>query len=120
MNKAKLVNNRILIKKKSIHKMIMHFLFILLLLYAAKDVLYSAGSISQSVLLIHLSLSSFYFFKTVFHQRNNVFYKTWTTLLLLNVIGFLFTGNINNPTSLGMFLGVLISLLTFYPFYFYS
>ena len=107
-----------MIKEKHIQFVISTFLII----YFAQGVLYPSGSIiSQTALLVILLISSMYMIKSFLMRGNkNLFYIVWTALLLLNVVSFVFTGKLSNPHHFGMFKGVLISLLTFYPFFYFA
>src|SRR5690606_3106673 len=49
---------------------------------------------------------------------SRTFFSFWTSLLVLNVIGFLFTAEFSNSLHWGMFRSILISSLPFYPFYY--
>jgi hypothetical protein len=100
-------------------KLIQSFLFLLLITYFAHEA-YSVEStfISQSSLLLYLLISGFYLIKTLLLKEKNHFYKSWTALFLLNVFGYIVTGNYSE--NFAMFAGVLMSLLTFYPFYYFA
>lgn len=101
---------------------IQNLLFILFVVYYAQGSLYEQGSIvSQGVLLLFLAISAFYLVKTLLLTNNkNTFYKAWTALLILNIIGFIFTSNINDSRHFGMFKEILICSLSFYPFFYFS
>lgn len=96
------------------------FLFLLFVIYFAQGSLYTQGSIlSQSALALILAISAFYFVKTLLlGNKKSPFYKGWSALLILNIIGFVFTANYVNPNHFGMFRGILISSLPFFPFYY--
>lgn len=97
-------------------------LLFFLVVYNAQGVLYAKGSsISQMVLISIHGIGSLYFIKTLLLKTKiNLFYKAWTALLLLNVFGLILTGSLNNAIHFSMFKGVLMSLLVFYPFYYFS
>jgi len=101
---------------------IRNLLFILLTLYFAQGSLYASGTlISQSILALVIVISTIYFFKQFFLKtKKPLFYKAWTLLLILNVFGFIFTGSLKDPIHFSMFKGILISLLIFYPFYYFA
>lgn len=103
-----------------IHIYIRNLLFILLVLYSAQGTLYPSGTfISQSILGLVFVISLIYFIKlSALNVKKPLFYKAWTLLLILNVFGFIFTGSVENPLHFSLFKGILISLLTFYPFYY--
>src|SRR5690606_21906001 len=98
---------------------ILILLLFLLAFYNAQGVIYAKGSsISQIVLINIHGIGFYYFIKTLLLKtKKNLFYKAWTALLLLNIIGLLFTGSLNNAIHFSMFKGILMSLLVFYPFY---
>lgn len=97
-------------------------LLILFVLYYAQGSLYAQGSIiSQGILLLIFGISWFYLLKTLVQKNNkNTFYKAWSALLVLNVVGFVFTGTMSNPLHFSMFKGILLTSMTFYPFYYFS
>jgi hypothetical protein len=95
-------------------------LFLSFLIYFAQGVIYSQGSIiAQAALGLIYLISGNYFVKTLLQKKNkSFFFKIWTALLILNIVGFVFTADYTK--HLGMFKGVLMSLLTFYPFYYWA
>ena len=97
-------------------------LLLLYIMYFSQGIIYAEGSIvSQLVLLCILSICSFYLIKSFLLKRShNYFYKIWTSFLALNVLGFIFTASVSNPYHFGMFKGVLLTLISFYPFYYVS
>jgi len=58
--------------------------------------------------------------KTFALPRKKGFYKAWTTLLFLNIIGFVFTAQLSDTYQFNMFKNTLVSLLGFYPFYYFA
>lgn len=90
--------------------------------YFAQGALYPQGSIiSQFFLLLILMISAFYFIYTLLLSDNkNLFYKTWTAFLFLNVIGYILTGNFSDPKEFGMFKGILLGFLPYYPVYYFA
>ncbi len=96
--------------------------FTLFAIYFAQGTLYPQGSIiSQAALLLIFVISGFFLVKTLTQQNNkNKFYKAWTALLLLNILGFVFTGSLSDPNHINMFKGILMASLPFYPFYYFS
>ena len=103
-------------------KSIRDFLLILFVIYYSQGYLYPKGSlISQGALGLILAISLFYFIKTIVLTNNkNLFYKAWSLLVILNIIGFILTGTLSNPDHFSMFKGIMMSLLPFYPFYYFS
>lgn len=99
---------------------IQNILFLLLAIYFAQGSLYETGSvISQFVLLLVFAISITYLIKSLFSRDNkNIFYTAWTLLLGLNIVGFVFTADYS--LHFGMFKGILITMLPFYPFYYFA
>lgn len=104
--------------RKILH--IRNLLFALLIIYSLQGVLYTQGSIiSQGSLFLYYAISGIYFVKVmIMKHKKSMFLNAWTTLLIINVLGYIFTGDYSR--DLGMFKGVLMSLLSFYPFYYMS
>lgn len=104
------------------NKYIRNLLFFLFVLYYSQGTLYAAGSIiAKSALAVILLVSGFYFIKTLAQRNNkNFFYNAWTVLLLLNIVGFVFTADFGHPNHVSMFKGILTRSLTFYPFYYFA
>lgn len=103
-------------------KYLLFILISLIVIYFSQGVFYATGSIiSQLCLFSFLSLSGIYLLKILLTQvKKELFFKTWTALLLINVLGFVFTGYLSNSSHFGMFKGILISSLPFYPIYYFS
>lgn len=101
---------------------IQNILLLLFAVYYAQGSLYAQGSIiSQGILLLIFGISGFYLLKTLVQKNNkNTFYKAWSALIVLNVVGFVFTGTMSNPLHFSMFKGILLTSITFYPFYYFS
>lgn len=97
-------------------------LLILLVIYNAQGIGYEVGSIVSQLSLVVIHVIAFiYFFKTILtNERKSLFFKAWSVLLFLNIFGLIFTGSISNPIHFSMFKGILMSLLVFYPFYYFS
>jgi len=104
--------------RKLLH--IRNLLFALLIIYSLQGVLYTQGSIiSQGSLFLYYAISGIYFVKVIITKlEKGLFLNAWTALLIINLLGYIFTGNYSR--DLGMFKGVLMSLLSFYPFYYMS
>lgn len=101
---------------------IRNILFATILIYFAQGSLYARGSIiSQVCLILMLAISGHYFIKSILLKNtHSLFFHSWTALLLLNVLGFVFSGNYTDPFHFGMFKGIIISSLLFYPFYYFA
>lgn len=75
----------------------------------------------QGSVVLVLLISTVYFFKTLFEKGpNRLFFKAWTALLLLNVVGFIFTADYSNKSDYGMLLSILVTSLPFYPIYYFT
>lgn len=103
-------------------KYLLFILISLIVVYFSQGVFYATGSIiSQLCLFSFLAISGIYLLKLLLTRGKKVlFFKTWTALLLINVLGFVFTGYLSNSSHFGMFKGILISSLPFYPIYYFS
>lgn len=99
-----------------------NFLLLLFLIYLAKGSLYPEGTlISKITLIIILIISTFYLLKTLFlTNKKTTFYKAWTALLILNLFGYVFTGDYSNTFHNSMISEIIVASLTFYPFYYFS
>lgn len=109
-----------MLKKNTFYIYISNIYLLLFIIYLSQGVLYSRGSvISQFVLLLIFFISIIFFLKLSFKKGSkDLFYKTWTALLVLNIIGFVFTSNFNNVNHINMFKGVLLNSLPFYSTFF--
>ena len=97
-------------------------LFISIAGYFSQGVFYAKGStISQLFLIIIIAISSYYFIRMfLMEHKKSLFYNAWTALLVVNIIGFIFTGTISSKEDQGMFKGILLSSLPFYPLYYFA
>lgn len=97
-------------------------LFILLAVYYMQGAFYAQGSvISQVSLVLVVIISSIYFVKTlIIEERRNLFYNVWSLLLVLNIVGYIFTADFENEYHVHMFKGILLCMLPFYPFYYFA
>jgi len=66
-----------------------------------------------------IAISSVYFVKCLFLKYKNLFFNSWTALLCLNVVSFIFTATYLDEQHYQMFAGILITSLSFYPFYYF-
>lgn len=103
-------------------KFIQLFLLSLFIIYFSQGVLYAEGSIaSQTTFAFVMLISLYYFIKSWFSGiYKNIFFKVWSLLLILNVFGFIFTGDISNPFHFGMLKKILLASLPFYLFYYFA
>ena len=102
-------------------KYIRNLLFLLFVFYYAQGSLYAQGSIiAKASLALVLVISGIYFIKTLLdRKKKNFFYKVWTALLLLNIVGFVFTANFGESPHVSMLKGILVTSFSFYPFYYF-
>jgi len=96
---------------------------LLLLLYALVIFFqaYSMGGNWASGLCVAAitAISSVYFVKCLFLRNKNLFFNSWTVLLLLNTVSFIFTATYADELHQPMFVGILLTSLSFYPFYYF-
>src|SRR5699024_10021345 len=52
--------------------------------------------------------------------KKSLFFKAWTALLILNIIGFVFSADFGRETHINMFKGILLNSLPFYGAYYLS
>lgn len=97
-------------------------LLFLIIIYFAQETLDIQGSIiSQMTFALIILISSVFFVKCfLLKEKRNNFFRAWTILLLVNIFGFIFTGELSDSNHLGMFKGIILTLLSFYPFYYFS
>ena len=105
-----------------LNKIMREFMFFLFILYYSQGFIYAKGSvISKSSIVLLILISGVYFMKTfLLNDRKSLFYRTWTFLVLINIIGFVFTADISNHLHKDMFKTLLGCMLPFYPFYYFS
>lgn len=105
-----------------IYKFLQTLIFLLLLIYFSQGILYEQGSIiSRGALAFILLISGSFFVIEFFKSDNKLgFYKIWTFLFLLNIIGFLFFTPEYGGYYFSFFKSVLLNFIIFYPFYFFA
>ncbi|WP_418637609.1 O-antigen ligase family protein [Winogradskyella sp.] len=103
-------------------KLLIKVLLLLYLLYFSQGIVYGQSSIiSQLALLCILIICCVSLVKSfLLVRKHNYFYKIWTSFLFLNILGFILTSSFSNVINFGMFKGVLVTSLSFYPFYYVS
>jgi len=110
-------------RKKQLMKLHVFFRNLLLSLYAL--VIFSqayanegswANRLGMTAIIV---ISSVYFVKCQFLKNKSLFFNSWTVLLCLNVVSFIFTATYFDEQHYQMFVGILITSLTFYPFYYF-
>lgn len=108
-------------KQNKISKYIQSILFLLFVVYNLKDLIYQSGSfISKGSLIMIVLISGFYFIKTLLVSYKNDFYKWWTLFFILNVLGYVFTSHLIKYDFTVRISGILLSSITFYPFYYFN
>ena len=108
--------------KKKTHQFVCYLILALIIVYFAQGPVYPPGSLlSQGALFALLGLSGIYFLKTLLPStRKNLFYKSFTVLMLLNLAGYIFTGELSNPQHFSQIKTILIVALPFYPIYYFT
>ena len=108
--------------KLNINRISRNLLFGLFAIYFAQGSFYETGSIiSQTLLFLILSISIIFFFKTIFlKDSKSMFFKLWTLLMMLNVIGYLLTLDYSNRYYSNLIKNILTCMLSFYPFYYFA
>lgn len=103
-------------------KYIITLLLILIIIYFAQGPFYPEGSIiSRMSLLLILMISGVYWIKTLLlKSTKSGFYIAWTILLLVNIFGYIFTGDLTSDFNFGEIKNMLLVALPFYPFYYFS
>lgn len=97
-------------------------LFLLLVIYFSQGVIYPVGGIVAKIVLLFLFLYClFYMVKLLLIKTYKpAIFWIWTIFILLNAGGFILTFNYNDARISGMIRSILITLLPFYPFYYFS
>lgn len=105
-----------------IQKFISNIFFVAIIGYYAQGALYPTGTIiSQFLLITIVGICLIYFLSNnIEHSKKSLFYKAWTILWIINILGFLLSGQYSNSHHFGMIKGVLMSSLPFYPVYFFT
>jgi O-antigen ligase len=105
-----------------LHRIARNGLFLLFTSYYLLNSLFTEGSVwSQLCFVSIVLLSGLYFIKTLLQNNNKgLFYNAWTFLFLLNIIGFLFNPQFSDGLTRNMFKNVLITMLPFYPFMYFT
>lgn len=98
-----------------------NFLIFSIGIYFCQDVLYPSGFILGKIsALLIIVISSFYLYKVILLKNNKSFFcYSWLTLIILNTIGFLFESKFNG-IHFSQYRNILISLLPFFPFYYFG
>lgn len=104
------------------NKFIQALLLFLFLVYFSQGLLYSKTFIiSQIALASIILISIYYLIKTLIQNiYKSPFFWIWSLLLFLNFFGYLITGDLSNTDHFGMLKGILLSSLSFFPFYYFA
>lgn len=104
------------------HKSIMHLLFMFYILYFSQGFFYTSGSmVSQSLLVLILLFCFFYFVKIYLGSQSYLFIQILSIFYLLHAVGFLLTIDSENRFYVvDLFKVTSISLLSFFPFYYFA
>jgi len=113
---------RMEILKMNKFKITRDLIFILFLVFNIYNALYAEGSfVSRGSLGMTALISSYFLYKTlILKEKKSLLLKSWTALLFINVVGFVFTAKYTDPLQYSMFMGIVIKSLIFYPFYYLS
>ena len=106
-----------------IEKYIPNTLLILIMIYFSQDILYEGGGsiIAQISLFTILIVSGIYWIRTLLQTtKKPLFYKAWTALLLLSLIGYIFTADLSFSGHFEQLKTILLVSLPFYPLYYFS
>lgn len=97
-------------------------LFFLLVVYFSQGVIYPSGGVVAKIVLLFLIFYCFFYMVKLFFLRiyKPPIFWIWSVFILVNVLGFIFAFNFNNPVVSGMIRSTLITMLPFYPFYYFS
>lgn len=103
-------------------KIIINILLILIIIYFAQGAFYPTGSIiSRTSLLLIILISGVYWIKSLLLKSpKSGYYIAWTILLLVNILGYIFTGDPTSDFNFGEIKNILLVALPFYPFYYFS
>lgn len=100
---------------------IRNFLLLLFPAYYVINFYQTESIVSQACLLVIILISGIYMVKSLLlKERNHIFFDAWTLLLILNIAGFIIKFDLSPGDSRDMFRSILLSMLTFYPFYYFS
>jgi len=108
-------------------KFIIITLYSLLIIYFLQGLLYPTGSLlSQTALLLYISICLFYFSKVLLIKKNNLFVISLAAIIIMVAVYYLlgkkvyfrFDGKTVN--TFNYLKGVLFALATFFPFYYLS
>ena len=93
-------------------------LFFFIVVYFCQGALYASGSsVAKISLLIILLVSIFYLIKVfLIKSKKPIFIIAWSSLLIINIVGFLFEG-VFSGIHYAQFRNILTAILPFFPFY---
>lgn len=107
--------------KINLNNFSVNLLIFFILVYFSQGALYPTGHfIGKIALLFVFGISLPYLMKSlILRNNNNMVYFSLLALIILNTIGFLFESKFD-VTTLSQFKFILITLLPFFPFYYFS
>lgn len=104
------------------NKILSKVLVLLYTLYVFSTVLPLIGAFSSVFLVLILLINNFYFIKCLLLRkstRNNLVIIIGL-LYIINVLGYIFTGNLADSASFGMFKNINLTLSSFFSFYYFG
>lgn len=104
------------------YSLIINLLLICLVVYFSQGPLLSVGSpIAQVSLILIIIVSLFFILKVItLKSKQPPFVWLWFFLILINILGYLFTSNIEENSNFNQIKTIMIATLPFYPFYYLS
>ena len=107
--------------KINLNNFSVNFLFFLIIIYFSQGALYPTGHfVAKISLLLIFVISLPFLIKSLLVKNNkNTIYYSLLALIVLNTIGYLYESNFDG-TSFEQFKFILIALLPFFPFYYFS
>ncbi len=105
-----------------LNSIIRELLFLAFILYFLQGWIYPEGSlVSKTCVGFLIVVSGVYLCITLLlNDRKSLFYKAWTFLVILNILGYVFTGDLSSQWHKDMFKTLLGCMLPFYPFYYFA
>lgn len=102
------------------YSLIINLLLICLIVYFSQGPLLLIGSpIGQISLVVIIIVSLFFMLRVItLKSKQPPFVWVWFFLILLNVLGYLFTSNLEESSNFSQIKTILIATLPFYPFYY--
>src|SRR5690606_17552942 len=101
---------------------VLYLFLLLIIVYFSQGVFYPQGSpISQGSLAMLLSISLFYFLKTLaMRDKKPLVFNVWTVFFIINFFIYLFFSDTSTDYPFRKFKNLIIICLPFYPVYYFS